>query len=148
MFLSFEVKNVLLQGKGIWFAYYLPDSSSWNDFFSFWGAQPENALWQPDNACGRSYDYQNGGGHAVLCVGYDDTNPTDRYWIMLNSWGDTSGRPAGLFRVSMDMNYDCTYSGLGYAFYWMTLDMSYSDSENNAPLTPSLPLGPVHGVRS
>ena len=140
-----NIKNVLLQGKGIWFAYYLPDSSSWNDFFSFWGAQPENVVWQPDNACGRSFDYQNGGGHAVLCVGYDDTDPKNRYWIMLNSWGDTSGRPAGLFRVSMDMNYDCTYSGLGYAFYWMTLDMSYQDSENNAPLTPSLPLGPGQG---
>ena len=140
-----NIKNVLLQGKGIWFAYYLPDGSSWSDFYSFWGAQPENVVWQPDNACGRSFDYQNGGGHAVLCVGYDDTDPSNRYWIMLNSWGDTSKRPAGLFRVSMDMDYDCSYSGLGYAFYWMTLDMSYPSSENNAPLTPSLPLGPVQG---
>ena len=141
-----NIKNVLLQGKGIWFGYYLPDSSAWNNFFSFWGAQPEDAVWQPDFACGRSFDYHNGGGHAVLCVGYNDTDANNRYWIMLNSWGDTSGRPAGLFRMNMDMNYDCAYTGIGYAFYWMTLDMSYPDEgENRAPQTPSLPQGPRQG---
>jgi hypothetical protein len=138
-----NIKNVLLQGKGIWFGYYLPDSSSWNNFFSFWGTQPESVSWKPDFACGRSFDYRNGGGHAVLCVGYNDTDANNRYWIMLNSWGDTPGRPAGLFRMNMDMNYDCAYTGIGYAFYWMTLDMSYADEEENrAPQTPSLPQGP------
>jgi hypothetical protein len=64
---------------------------------------------------------------------------------MLNSWGDTTGRPAGLFRVNMDMDYDGAYGGIGYAFYWMTLDMIYPDSENNAPQTPLVPQGPVQG---
>jgi hypothetical protein len=135
-----NIKNVLLQGKGIWFAYYLPDKSAWNNFFSFWGGEPESAVWQPDSACGRSFDYKNGGGHAVLCVGYDETDPNNRYWIMLNSWGNTTSRPAGLFRMNMDMNYDCSYGDLGYAFYWMTLDMSYpeEDSEwSQAPLVAS-----------
>ena len=140
-----NIKNVLGQGKAIWFAYFLPDSSAWNNFFSFWGTQPESAVWQPDFAAGRSYSYQSGGGHAVLCVGYDDTDPNNRYWIMLNSWGTTTGRPAGLFRVNMDMNYDCAYPNIGYAFYWMTLDMSYQESENNPPQTPSLPEGPAQG---
>jgi predicted transcriptional regulator len=44
---------------------------------------------------------------------------------MLNSWGTTKSRPDGLFMVSMDMNYSCTYSGLGYAYYWMTLDAEF-----------------------
>ncbi len=140
-----NIKNVLEQGKAIWFAYFLPDSSAWNNFFSFWGAEPESAAWQPDFANGLSYSYQSGGGHAVLCVGYNDTDPNNRYWIMLNSWGTTTGRPVGLFRVNMDMNYDCAYSGLGYAFYWMTLNMNYAESENNPPQTPSLPEGPVQG---
>ena len=135
----------MLQGKGIWFAYYLPDKSAWDNFFSFWGNEPESAVWQPDGACGRSFDYQTGGGHAVLCVGYDETDPNNRYWIMLNSWGNTAGRPAGLFRMNMDMNYDCSYGDIGYAFYWMTLDMSYPGEENHAPQTPSLPVGAVQG---
>jgi hypothetical protein len=143
-----NIKNVLLQGKGIWFGYFLPDKSAWDDFFAFWGSRPESAVWQPDGANGRTFDYQNGGGHAVLCVGYDESDPNNRYWIMLNSWGETAGRPSGLFRMSMDMNYDCSYSDIGYAFYWMTLDMSYPEKENLAPQTPTQPQGPAQGTAS
>ena len=120
-----NIKGVLLQGKAIWFGFFLPDAASWSNFQDFWGSKPESALWQPDYACGRTYSYQSGGGHAVLCLGYNDTDPKNRYWIMLNSWGTTASRPSGLFRVAMDMNYNCSYTGLGYAFYWMTLDLSY-----------------------
>jgi hypothetical protein len=143
-----SIKGVLLQDKAIWFGFFLPDASSWNNFRDFWGTKPESATWKPDYACGNAYSYQSGGGHAVLCVGYDDTDPSNRYWIMLNSWGTTPSRPAGLFRVSMDMNYDCSYSNLGYAFYWMTLDMIYDDGQNNAPQTPSTPQGPAQGYTS
>ena len=137
-----NIKGVLLQGKAIWFGFFLPDASSWSNFQEFWGSKPEAAIWQPDYACGRTYSYQSGGGHAVLCLGYNDTDPKNRYWIMLNSWGDTPARPAGLFRVAMDMNYNCSYTGLGYAFYWMTLDLSYDSSQNSAPQTPA----PVQGL--
>ena len=141
-----NIKGVLLQGKAIWFGFFLPDASSWNEFNQFWGGQPEAALWQPDSACGRIYSYQSGGGHAVLCLGYNDTDPNNRYWIMLNSWGDTPARPSGLFRVAMDMNYNCSYTGLGYAFYWMTLDMSYDASKNSPPQTPAPVQGPAQGL--
>jgi len=137
-----NIKGVLLQGKAIWFGFFLPDASSWSNFQDFWGSKPEAAIWQPDYACGRTYSYQSGGGHAVLCLGYNDTDPKNRYWIMLNSWGDTPARPAGLFRAAMDMNYNCSYTGLGYAFYWMTLDLSYDASQNSAPQTPA----PVQGL--
>ena len=131
-----------MQGKAIWFGFFLPDAASWSNFQEFWGGKPEAALWQPDYACGRTYSYQSGGGHAVLCLGYNDTDPKNRYWIMLNSWGTTAGRPSGLFRVAMDMNYNCSYTGLGYAFYWMTLDLSYDAGQNSPPQTPA----PVQGL--
>jgi len=140
-----NIKGMLLQGKAIWFGFFLPDAASWNEFSQFWGGKPESALWQPDNACGRTYSYQSGGGHAVLCLGYNDTDPHNRYWIMLNSWGTTAGRPSGLFRVAMDMDYNCSYPGLGYAFYWMTLNMSYGSGQNSAPHMPEAPLGPSQG---
>ena len=31
--------------------------------------------------------------YAVLCVGYNDDDPNNSYWIMLNSWG-TDRRPS------------------------------------------------------
>lgn len=140
-----NIKNVLQQGKAIWFGYFLPSSSAWSNFISFWNTGSESTLWQPDAYCGQQYSYSGGGGHAVLCVGYDDTDPNNRYWIMLNSWGDTALRPHGLFRVNMDMNYGCSYGNLGAAFYWMTLDMSYSPNENSPPETPLPPSGPASG---
>ena len=137
-----NIKNVLLQDKGIWFGYFLPDKSTWDGFFSFWGSQPESAVWQPDGADGRTFDYKKGGGHAVLCVGYDESDPNNRCWIMLNSWGKTAGRPSGLFRMSMDMNYNCSYADFGKAFFWMTLDISYPENGNLAPQAPLKPQGP------
>ncbi|MDD5189126.1 MAG: PKD domain-containing protein [Methanoregula sp.] len=54
------------------------------------------------------------GGHAVLIVGFDDTDPNNHYWIVLNSWGNPSNRPHGLFRLKMNINYDAVYrSGIG-----------------------------------
>jgi hypothetical protein len=135
-----NIKNVLLQGKAIWFGFFLPDSKSWTNFKSFWSNSPESSVWQPDFACGSQYSYANGGGHAVLCAGYNDTDPQNRYWIMLNSWGTTAQRPAGLFLVNMDMSYDCKYSGLGYAFYWMTLDITYPGSANELQVIDNITL--------
>lgn len=133
-----SIKNVLVQGKAIWFGFFLPTNSAWMDFFGFWDNEPENAVWEPDGSCGKMYNYLAGGGHAVLCVGFNDTDPKNRYWIMLNSWGASPNRPRGLFRVNMDMNYDCSYAGFGNAFYWMTLNISYA---NAPPKVPSKPYG-------
>lgn len=138
-----NIKNVLHQNKAISFSFFLPNSASWALFKDFWRDQPEEMVWDPDTSCGQNYDYNTGGGHCVLCVGYDDTDPSNRYWIMVNSWGTTYGRPAGIFRMSMDMNYDCSYTGFGRAFYWDTLEVSYT--ANSPPSKPSLPSGSISG---
>ena len=123
-----NIKNVLNQGKAIWFAFFLPTETAWNNFYNFWNNQSESALWDSDVYCGKTWDAYDGGGHAVTLVGYDDSSadPEDHYWIALNSWGTTAGRPNGIFRVKMYSNYNCTFSGLSsYTLGFQTLNIEW-----------------------
>lgn len=119
-----SIKSVLDSGKAVWFAFFVPSTTAWSRFTSFWLNNGEEVVCDLDAICSGTGRW---GGHAVLCVGYDDSDPDNRYWVMLNSWGTANGmRPNGLFRVDMDMDYDTTC--LGYAFFWQTLDVSFGIS--------------------
>ena len=108
------------QHRAVWFAFFAP-SQGWYGFTDFWSQQGENVVVNLDTLCSGTTHYA---GHAVLCVGYDDTDPNNRYWIMLNSWGtDAGGRPNGLFRINMDMDYN-SRCGID-AFYWQVLDVAF-----------------------
>lgn len=116
-----NIKAVLDSGSAVWFAFFVPTVSAWSQFTGFWLNNGEEVVCDLDAICSGTSRW---GGHAVLCVGYDDSDPDNRYWVMLNSWGTANGeRPNGLFRVDMDMDYDTTCST--YAFYWQTLDVSF-----------------------
>ena len=132
--------------KAVWFSFFLPDSDAWDDFYTFWNKGGEEDVYDIDKFCGHTYDPAHGGGHAVLCVGYNDEAGTaNDYWIMLNSWGTTAGRPNGLFRINMDMAYDGTNPGIGYSFHWETLDVTFG-APNNPPNTPSNPSPANHAT--
>jgi hypothetical protein len=101
------IKNVLLQNKAIWFAFALPTDRAWDDLDDYWEDQTEHDLFAIDAYLGRRVSDEPD-GHAVVVVGYDDAA---RAWVLINSWGtgENNNRPQGLFRVSMDMNYDGGY---------------------------------------
>lgn len=123
-----NIKNVLNQNRAVWFAWFLPTSDDWDVFRTLWNTEGETSTWKPDYSCGHTWVEGGGGGHAVLCVGYNDDDPSNSYWIMLNSWGTAGGRPNGIFRVDMDINYDCSYLDAGFAYYsifWQTLDVEF-----------------------
>lgn len=132
-----NIKNVLDQNKAVWFAFYLPNNSAWDGFGTFFASGNESDVYAMDQFCGIPYDDSpgEGGGHAVLCVGYNDDDPDNSYWVMLNSWGTTAGRPNGLFRINMDMDYQCVNDPY-YSFYWQTLDVAF-DTAGQPDITVS-----------
>jgi len=109
-----NIKSAIDNNKAVYYGFTYGDSG-WDDFmYTFWAAQDESAVFDPTPHNGE----ETAGGHGVLIVGY---NMTDRYWLALNSWGTTPGRPNGLFRVKMDIDYDSwfnyTYLGTTYMYY-------------------------------
>ena len=141
-----NIKNILHQDRAVWFGYFLATGADWDNFRNFWWNQPETAIWNPDFSCGHTWEPppDGGGGHAVLCVGYNDDDPNNSYWIMVNSWGTAGGsRPNGIFRLDMNMDYDCDFydAGWWYSFYWQTLDIDYGDGCPPPP-TPTNPNPP------
>jgi len=123
-----NIKSVLNQGKAVWFAFFLPTSTNWTDFYVFWNNGNESSIYDIDQSCDNPYG--TGGGHAVLCVGYNDNDINNSYWVMLNSWGNSTSRPNGLLHINMDMNYSGTNPGIevdgkNYSFYWQTLNVTF-----------------------
>ena len=129
-----NIKAALNNDQAVWFAFFLADFDPFYTFWSGTGAS-ETDVWDFDPYCGGSYlGGNNPGGHAVLCVGYNDDDSENSYWIMVNSWGTAGGkRPNGIFRVDMDVDYSCSYTDLaaennGYALYWQVLDIEFESA--------------------
>jgi len=139
-----NIKNILHQDRGVYFTVLFPDENDLRNFNEFWRERDEEYVYDLDYYCGNEYIPEEAAGHALLCVGYHDDagSDVDDYWILLNSWGVTGGRPAGLLRVDMHMNYSCTYSN-NFAFGAQTLNVAF-DLDVDAPEPPVI-LGPRDG---
>ena len=137
-----NIKSVLHRGQAVPMDFWLPDGAAWTDFNAFWWNQGETAVWDPSKYGGTASD-----GHVVVCVGYDDTDPTNRYWIMVNSWGTAGGkRPHGTFRMKMDLDYSKRYpTPWGRTILnteWMEIEADFADEPLVADFVVSPNIGP------
>lgn len=130
-----NIKNVLMQNQGVYLAWWLPDSTWRTNFNSFWNNQDENVAFNFDPINGLPYT-TTGVGHATTIVGWDETDPSNKYWIVLNSWGDNSHRPNGLYAVKMDMNYDNKDSTGSSNLLLYSMNFNWANPE-----TPAKPTG-------
>jgi len=123
-----NIKTALNQNMAIWFGFFMP-YTNFVAFDDYWDGQNESAQWTNFDPGQMSTDSDPIEGHAVLCVGYDDTDPAGPTWIMVNSWGTTPDRTNGIFHVSQNINYDGTYISGGYEWYqiyWETLNIQFA----------------------
>lgn len=104
-----NIKNVLAQGKAVYWGFWLPRKADWDNYSAFWDQKNESAVWDPTFCFGKT---QTGAslGHAELLVGYDDDAATPS-WEIVNSWGTglTNNRPNGVNRLKMYIDYDGSF---------------------------------------
>jgi len=114
-----NIKAALNAGHPVSFSYFLP-GAGWTDFENAWSKNSQTTPWAGvDKYNGTTWD-SNSGGHLVCIVGYDNTNSS---WVVLNSWGTTSGRPDGYFELPQAMGYDNTMRDSGSSFYQYEFDV-------------------------
>ena len=131
-----NIKAALDDNLPVWFVYYLPDEPSWTDFHNFWGNDDASSVFDFGLYSGKSWVDGEGAGHAVLIVGYNDDVETP-YWVVLNSWGVTEGRPDGVFRMKMFTDYDSymPYEDVNYSIlFFQTLTADFDDAAFDCPV--------------
>lgn len=138
-----DLKSLIDQGYAVYYVMLLPNSTAWNTFYSYWDFQEEAALFDPAIAKGQTWVDGQGAAHAMLIVGYDETDTSNPYWVVLNSWGETSGRPNGLWRLPMQADYNAVMdmAGSNYPmFQFWDLDIAFSTSApcGNVVSTPTV----------
>lgn len=117
------IKAALLSEKAVLIVY-TPDD--WNAMMDFWTNGAQDDIFYPGPTSGAT---RNDGGHVMLILGYDDSDPENRYWTVLNSWGGPDNHPEGHFRLTMDLDYSlqCPDGVNAYEFY--LLNVTYPDRE-------------------
>jgi PKD repeat protein len=123
-----NIRQELDNNQGVYLEFFFPNLTAWNNFTSFWDNQNESVVWAGvDQYSGAVYDPSSSMGHAVLVVGYNYSaaDLPDSYWVLLNSWGTTTKRPNGLFRMKMDMNYSSAFADGSFTTEWWTYDIAF-----------------------
>jgi hypothetical protein len=143
------IKAALDNKHAVAFDFYTNFSGA-NGFDEWWAHSDETVIWPEPIAgtAGMTYDPDTWGGHEVAIIAYDDSDPVaaNHYWVALNSWGTSSNRPNGCFRLPMVMAYDATFTDSGVAsrnYYFGTLAVTV---DHPAAAPPGVTVSPAATV--
>ena len=118
------IKAALQSGKAVIFIY-TPDN--WTPMMDFWNNQTEEDFFTPHLTPGSLH---NDGGHVMLILGYDDSDPENQYWTVLNSWGSSDNRPNALFRMNMDIDYSLQNPDGVNSYEFFVLNVTYPEDSS------------------
>ena len=137
------VENITLaltDGKVLYYAMQLPNKTVWAQFQDFWDNKP-NDLWNMDLYNQTYYNSSSGegNGHAMILMGYNKTGDNaNHYWIIQNSWGNTTNRTNGQYKLKMWMDYNATFNNTEWTSqdFWV-FNVSWKTDPTVTAITPS-----------
>lgn len=109
----------------------------YNKFINFWNYSNENTIYDLTNISQSSNDIAY--CHSTIITGYNDSSlvGNDSYLEVLNSWGTSSKRPHGVFRINMNVDFKKAVDSMNIiqGLYILNPNFQTLHSEGNGSVT-------------
>ncbi|MDP3396211.1 MAG: C1 family peptidase [Methanoregula sp.] len=136
-----NITLALVDKKVIYYAMQLPNKTAWDQFKDFWNNQDDNKIWDMDQYNQSFFNESSGegSGHAMILMGYNKTGVSaNHYWIIQNSWGNSTNRPKGQYKLKMWMDYNATFNNLEWTTQeFSVLNVSWKTDPTISSIAPS-----------
>jgi len=137
-----NITLALVDKKVIYYSMQLPNKTAWDQFKDFWNNQDDNKIWDMDqyNQSFFNDSAGEGSGHAMILMGYNKTDGdlAKRYWIIQNSWGNSTNRPKGQYKLKMWMDYNATFNNTEYTTQeFSVLNVTWKTDPTVSSIAPS-----------
>jgi len=137
-----NITRALADGKVLYYSMNLPNSTAWSQFRDFFNNQPDKNIWDMDLYNQTFYNESSGegSGHAMILMGYNktDADSAKHYWIIQNSWGTSTNRTKGQYKLKMWMDYNATFNNTDWTTqeFWV-FNVSWKTDPTVTAITPS-----------